>query len=59
MCRIFEEYGKECAEEGKIEVAENLLKDGSLSIEKIAELSGFPLKKIKDLASKLAIPTMA
>ena len=63
MCRIFEEYGKERAEEGKtkgkIEIAENLLRDGSLSIEKIAELSGFPLKKIKEIASKLAVPTMA
>lgn len=56
MCRIFEEYGNERAVEGKIEVAENLLRDGSLSFEKIAELTGFSFKQIKYLAAKIAVP---
>ena len=58
MCRIFEEYGNERAAEGKtqriIEVAENLLRDGTLPIEKIATLADVPLEQVKSIAEKIA-----
>lgn len=65
MCRIFEEYGNERAAEARAEafaernseVAESLLKDGTMSIEKIATISGLPLAQVQQLAEKLAPTT--
>lgn len=58
MCRIFEEYGNERAAEGraesKIELVENLLRDGTLPIEKIAKLSDVPLEQVKSIAEKIS-----
>ena len=66
MCRIMEEYGDERAaiarEEGRTEakietrneVAEDLLKDGSLSIERISAISRLPIERVKEIAEKLA-----
>ena len=60
MCRIFEEYGDERAAiaktETRNEVAEKMIKDGSLSIERIADISDLPLERVKEIAAKLAVP---
>lgn len=59
MCRIFEEYGNEREAEGrtegKLEIAENLLRDGSFSVEKIAQLANLSLEQVKELAEKVVV----
>ena len=59
MCRIFEEYGEEKKTEGKKEeqnnIAMNMIKDGSLSYEKISAFTGIPLDHIKQLAEKVPV----
>ena len=67
MCRIFEEYGDERAAiarteaiaEKSFEVAEDLLKDGSLSIERISAISRLPLERVKEIAEKLAVSVVS
>lgn len=59
MCQIIEEYGNERAAEGKvegkIEIAEKLIRDGSFSLEKISELADIPFEQIKQMASNLSV----
>jgi len=63
MCRIFEEYGNERAAEARIqareernsEIVTDLLRDGTMSLERIATVSRVPLEKVKEMAAKLAI----
>lgn len=43
MCRIMEEFAREEREEMQIETAEEMLKEGSLPLEKIAQFSKLPL----------------
>ena len=58
MCDIWEEVKNEGIQEGKIEGkleasienAKTMLKDGSLSYEKIAEFSGLSIEKVRELA---------
>ena len=54
MCDIFDEIRNEAAEEAKFdqscEIANNLIKEGTLSIEKIAECSGLSVDKVRELA---------
>ena len=58
MCDIWEEVKNEGKIEGKIEGkleasienAKTMLKDGSLSYEKIAEFSGLSIEKVRELA---------
>ena len=59
MCRIFEEFGEEQRTEGKKEeknnIAMNMIKDGSLSYEKISSFTGIPVEKLKQLAEKVTV----
>ena len=54
MCKIMEEYGKECAEEAKVatktETARRMLADG-LNNEKVAQYSGLPIEEVQKLAA--------
>lgn len=60
MCRIFEEYGDERAAEAKTEVrkefVEDLLRDGSLSVERISAVAKVPLEQVRQIAEKLSEP---
>lgn len=64
MCRIFEEYGNEVAAERvaearakwNSELVENLLRDGSLSTERISSVAKVPLEQVRQIAEKLATP---
>ena len=69
VCRVWEQYGDERAaeakkigilegkrvglKEGKKEMAANLLKDGTLSVQKIAEISGFSLEQLQEMADEM------
>ena len=56
MCKAIETYGEQRELQEKIEQAiENALEmiaDGQLSLEKIAQYSGLSLEKVKELANK-------
>ena len=70
MCRVWEQYGDERAaeakkigilegkkvglKEGKKEMAANFLKDGTLSVQKIAEISGFSLEQLQKMADEIS-----
>ena len=69
MCRVWEQYGDERAaeakkigiiegkrvglKEGKKEMAANLLKDGTLSVQKISEISGFSLEQLQEIVDEM------
>ena len=57
MCRIFEEYGDERAAiaqaERNVDVAHDLLEDGSLSLDRISAISHLPLERVKQLAAQI------
>ena len=61
VCRVWEQYGDERAaeakkiglKEGRKEMAANLLKDGTLSVQKIAEISGFSLEQLQKMADEM------
>ena len=69
MCRVWEQYGDERAaeakkigilegkmvglKEGRKEMAANFLKDGTLSVQKIAEISGFSLEQLQEMADEM------
>ena len=56
MCKIMEAFAAEEREEERIESALEMLKDGTLSLEKIAQYSHLPLETVKQLAEqKLAV----
>ena len=59
MGRIMEELQEEARAEAKeernIEVAEEMLKEGSLPLEKIARFSKLPLETVKQLSEKLLV----
>ena len=59
VCRIVEEYGDERVAEAKNEFVENLLQDGSLSVEKIAAIAKVPLERVRQIAERLAAPVQA
>lgn len=56
MCRAIEEMLDEVREKTemrtRIEVTLNMINDGELSLEEIAQYSGLPLEKVKELAPK-------
>ena len=74
MCRVWEQYGDERAaeakkigilegknvglKEGKKEMAASLLKDGTLSVQKIAEISGFSLEQLQMLAENIGVSSL-
>ncbi len=53
MCKIMEEFAAEERAEERIEIAMNLLEEGTLSISKIAAASKLPESKVRELAEKL------
>ena len=53
VCRAFEEYGKEREERRAVEIATEMIKEGSMSLERIAQISHLPLKQIQQLAEQL------
>ena len=65
VCRVWEQYGDERAAEakkigilegkkvGKKEMAANFLKDGTLSVQKIAEISGFSLEQLQEIVDEM------
>ena len=55
-CRIVEEYGDERVAEAMDRVVDDLLQDGSLSVEKIAAIAEVPLERVKQMAERLAAP---
>ena len=52
MCRAIETYGEQMALETRIENALKMIARGKLTLEEIAEDSGLPLEKVKELADK-------
>ena len=52
MCKIIEEYGKECATETKLETARRMLNGGKLSPAEVAEYSGLTLEEVQKLAAE-------
>ena len=50
MCDIWEEVRKEGKAEASVEHALAMIKDGTLSYEKIAEFSGLSVDKVRELA---------
>ena len=50
MCDILDEMRNEAVEKASIEHAMAMIKDGTLSCEKIAEYSGLSLDKVRELA---------
>ena len=65
VCRVWEQYGDERAaaakkigilegkNAGKKEMAANFLKDGTLSVQKIAEISGFSLEQLQEIVDEM------
>ena len=74
MCRVWEQYGDERAaeakkigilegknvglKEGKKDMAASLLKDGTLSVQKIAEISGFSVEQLQMLAENIGVSSL-
>ena len=49
MCKVIEDMRKEERQEERVEIAKNMLLDGMLSLEKIAEYARLPLDEVKKL----------
>ena len=49
MCKVIEDMRKEERKEERIEIAKNMLLDGILSLEKIAEYARLPIDEVKKL----------
>ena len=52
MCKAIETYGEQMALETRIENALEMIADGQLSLEKIAQYSGLSLEKVRELVDK-------
>ena len=50
MCDILDEMRNEAVHKAACENAMKMIKDGSLSLEKIAEFSGLTIEKVRELA---------
>lgn len=50
MCDIWEEVRNEGELKARIEIAQSLLNEGSLTFEKISECSGLSIEKVRELA---------
>ena len=63
MSKIMEEYGEEvraearaeALAESKIEFTEDLIRDGTMPLERIASVTKLPLEQVKQIAEKLAV----
>ena len=51
MCKAMEDMRNEAVERDRIEIALDMIKDGKLSLEQIAQYSRLALDKVKELAS--------
>lgn len=58
MCKIMEDFAAEERTEERTEIAEEMLKEGTLSLEKIAQYSRLPLETVKQLAER-KVPAQA
>ena len=66
MCRIMEEFAAEeraearaeAKAEAQVDFAQDLLRDGTLSIERISAISRLPLERVKELAEKLGMSSL-
>ena len=70
VCRIWEQYGDERAaeakkiginvglKEGKKEMAARFLKDGTLSVQKVAEISGFSVEQLQMMAENIGVSSL-
>ena len=52
MCKAMEDMRNEAALRRSKEIAMRMIKDGTLSLEKIAEFSGLALEVIKEIAQQ-------
>ena len=52
MCKAMEDMRNEASKEKAISVAREMIKDGVLSYEKIAQYSGLTVDEVKELAAK-------
>ena len=52
MCRVMEEMRNETELATRIDNALEMINDGQLSLEKIAQYSGLSLEKVRELAEK-------
>ena len=52
MCKAMEDMRNEAAKEQAIRTAHEMIKDGALSYEKIAQYSGLTVDEVKELATK-------
>ena len=53
MCKIMEDFAAEERAEERTEIAEEMLKEITLSLEKIAQYSRLPLETVKQLAERV------
>lgn len=57
MCKAVEDYAKNYAEkerhEGVVETIKSFIKDGSIPLEKIAEIVKLPLDEVKKIAATI------
>lgn len=51
MCKAVEDYGKKKMREGVIDTIRSFIKDGSLSVERIAEIVKLPIDEVKKIAA--------
>lgn len=54
MCDILDEMKNEARTKTMIETAQKMIKDGELTMEKIAEYSGLSLEKVRELAGNMS-----
>lgn len=52
MCKAMEDMKNEVEERTRIDCALDMIKDGALSLDKIAQYTKLPLAKVKELAAK-------
>lgn len=50
MCEILDEMRNEAVEKERIKIALKMIKDGTITLDKIAEYSGLSLDKVRELA---------
>ena len=51
MCRVMEEMRNETAELRSVEIAQQMIQDGKLSLEEIARYSMLAIERVKELAN--------
>lgn len=52
MCKAMEDMRNETIKETSVASAKRMLKDGFLSLEKIAEYTGFSFEEVRELSRK-------